>query len=761
VPLVIIERSDMSLKTRWLTSMLGVVLVGTAITTLISSSISYYGAGRAADEWLSASHRRATHLFHQQFFERLEAQAQFLAQQPALASAVSARSPSEIAARMGSLWTPQDGGFWAVVGRDGTVLAASDASCRLEGARERRAFIMCGRLPAFAVTTAVSAAGQDVQGSLVLGLQMNGAYADAYFAAVGTELVLLDRQGQLTTSLLNTSGERIAADLGAVPAGDLWAERPHFGRYEIGVTRYRGYHGGTQPRDVGVSSLRLYLLSLPLLPGEPQVPVRAVLLAPSEIMDNGAFYSTLILIICGLLLLPLLGLVVWRLVTGFVKPISQLGEMTARVAEGNLDGGLPVTRQDELGQLTRDFNDMVTRLRETQRRLMHSEKMAAVGQLAAGVGHEINNPLAYVSSNLGFATETLSELSATQAGPALAPEHAQRLQEVTEALQEARDGARRVARIVQDLRTFARDTGAEEKQVLEVHQVLESALKFTANTLRYRARVTRDFRETARVEANEARLVQVFINLLVNAAQAIPEGRAEEHEIRVTLAPAAGGACGVEVSDTGAGMTPEVLERIFEPFFTTKSVGQGTGLGLSICRNIIEALGGSLAVVQSAPGRGSTFRVTLPPARREAVEDRPAPATPPTHEQGGRVLVVDDEPFIGASARRILRSVCEVVVVTSSREALALVEQGQRFELVLCDLMMPRMTGMELHEELSRRAPDLAARMLFLTGGAFTPEAQRFLSQQRWLEKPFDNEALRACVSEWLRTQGRPGQHVA
>ncbi|HYO55905.1 hybrid sensor histidine kinase/response regulator [Archangium sp.] len=751
----------MSLKTRWLVSMLEVVLLGAAITTLISSSISYYGAGRTAYEWLSASHRRANTSFHQQLFERLEAQAQLLAHLPAIADAVATRSPSEIQARLDSLWTLPRGGFWAVVDGEGLVLATSHPSCRLEGARERpsptarpaRSFLMCGRIPAFAVTTAVSAAGQGIQGWFVLGLQMNDAYADAYFASVGMELVLLDHEGQLASSLLDTSGRHIAPDLREVPPDTLWAAAPHFGKYEIGVAHYRGYHGGIHPLEVGASSFPGYLLSVPLLPDQPQVPVKAVLIMPAEAVDSGAFYSTLIMVACGLLLLPLLGLVVWRLVTGFVKPITQLGQMTARVAEGELDCELPVTRQDELGQLTRDFNDMVSKLRETQRRLMHSEKMAAVGQLAAGVGHEINNPLAYVSSNLGFATETLSELAATKGEALLSPEQTRILQDVSEALHEARDGARRVARIVQDLRTFARNSDAEEKQVLEVRQAVESALKFTSNTLRHRARVTRDYQETARVEANEARLVQVFINLLVNAAQAIPEGHAEDNEIRVTTATAADGSIVVAVSDTGTGMTPQVLERIFEPFFTTKPVGQGTGLGLSICRNIIEGLGGRLTV-QSTPGKGSTFRVTLPPARRESATNGPAAPTLSARETGRRVLVVDDEPLVGASAKRILQSLCDVVVVTSSREALALVEAGQRFDLVVCDLMMPHMTGMELHEELSRRAPEVAARMLFLSGGAFTPEAQRFLSERRWLEKPFDNDALRACVSEWLRRAG-------
>ncbi|MGZ3460090.1 MAG: hybrid sensor histidine kinase/response regulator, partial [Archangium sp.] len=665
------------------------------------------------------------------------------------------RRASDIQARMDSLWKPQDNSFWAVLGEDGTVLATSQRACGFAAARERpaptaepmRSWLMCGRIPALAVTMAVTA-GQGVQGWLVLGSQMNEAYADAYFAAAGTEVVLLDREGLLASSLLDTSGERITPDLGSIPRDVLWADKPHFGKHEIGIPHYRGYHGTTEPLDAGSSSLNAYVLSVPLIPEQPRIPGRAVLIIPAWTVDQGAVYSTALLTTASLLILMLLGLLVWRLVTGFVRPISLLGKMTARVAEGDLECEIPVASQDELGQLTRDFNDMVRKLRETQRRLLHTEKMAVVGQLAAGVGHEINNPLAYVTANLTYATETLSALPGTP--PALAPE----LAEVIQALEEAQEGAQRVARIVKDLRTFAHQDQDEEKQALRMHDVVESALKLASHTLRHRARVTLDFQETAPVEANEARLVQVFLNLLVNAAQAIPEGHAEENEIRVTTGRGADGGVVVEVSDTGTGMAPEVLEHIFEPFFTTKPVGQGTGLGLPISSNIVQGLGGSLSA-RSTPGRGSTFRVSLPALRREPVVSGPPAPVPHAEQKGGRILVVDDEPLVGASAERLLRSFCEVVVVTSSREALALVEAGQRFDLVLCDLMMPQMTGMELHEELSHRAPELAARMLFLTGGAFTPDAQRFLSEKRWLAKPF-NESLRTSISEWLRQPARP-----
>jgi signal transduction histidine kinase len=628
--------SGMSLKTRWLTSMLGVVLVGTALTTLISSRISFYGAERAGYEWLAASHRRTIAFFHGQLFLRLEAQAELLVRVPGLAQTLSAHDLSGLQVQLEDHWRRPDGGFWALLGEDGKVLATSQPSCveklpaRPFATNPARGVLMCGRAPALVTRTEVRTA-QGLQGWLILGVQLNDAYTGAYFDSAGPETVLIDREGPLASSFQDSSGGRIFPELGELPPDALWAEGEYFGKHEIGVPHYRGYFGTTRPMAVGSSTFDGYLLSTPLFANMPELPVRLLLIVPVETVDIGAFYSTVIMIVSALVLLLILGTFVWRRVTGFVEPISVLGRMTARVAQGDLKCEVPVTGQDELGQLTRDFNDMVRKLRETQRHLMDTEKMAVVGQLAAGVGHEINNPLTYVTANLGFAVETLSELSAAPStegnadSPAPPLRMAERIAEVTEALREALDGARRVGNIVQDLRTFARRDYDEARQVLDVREVLETALKLASSHLRLRARVTRDFRDIPPVQANEARLVQVFLNLLVNAAQAMPEGREEGNEVSITTALDMDGRVLVEVRDTGVGMRPEVLERIFEPFFTTKPIGVGTGLGLPICRNIVETHGGSISV-HSELDKGSTFRITLPSVGEAA----PTPPRVPT-----------------------------------------------------------------------------------------------------------------------------------
>jgi CheY-like chemotaxis protein len=247
--------------------------------------------------------------------------------------------------------------------------------------------------------------------------------------------------------------------------------------------------------------------------------------------------------------------------------------------------------------------------------------------------------------------------------------------------------------------------------------------------------------------ADEARLGQVFINLLLNAAQAIPEGLAQQNEIAVALRPSAGGQIVVEVRDTGKGIPQDVLGRIFDPFFTTKPFGQGTGLGLSISQSIVRSLGGDIQV-ESEVGKGSVFRLFLPVAPPEpAAPSEPPPREPASERRSGAVLIVDDDPLV---AKALLRTLAghDVTVASHGKEALDLLLGGPRFDVIVCDLMMPVMTGMELHAELARRLPEVLERMVFITGGVFTKEAKAFLDQvpNHCLTKPFDPESLRELV---------------
>ena len=397
-----------------------------------------------------------------------------------------------------------------------------------------------------------------------------------------------------------------------------------------------------------------------------------------------------------------------------------------------------------LGKIADDLAYGVAALRaraehiQMNAQLMQSDRMASVGVLAAGVAHEINNPLAYLIASLDFIDAELK-----RSGRAL-PEPL--LEDVGHALSDAREGAARVRHVVRDLKTFSR--GDEEQNTrIEVRPVIESSINMAYNEIRYRARLVKDYGKAPPVLASPARLGQVFLNLLINAAQAIPEGHADENEIRIATRTDPAGRALIEVRDSGAGIRPEIVGRIFDPFFTTKPVGVGTGLGLSICHNIVRGLGGEISV-ESQVGQGTLFRVALPASPPEVGDELTPPPDAATSARRGRVLVVDDEPAVGSAVRRTLAREHDVRVLSSAVEALDLFRAGERFDVIVCDLMMPKMSGMELHAELARIAPDQARRMVLLTGGAFTPSAQQFLDRvpNARVEKPFEAASLRVLV---------------
>jgi CheY-like chemotaxis protein len=274
---------------------------------------------------------------------------------------------------------------------------------------------------------------------------------------------------------------------------------------------------------------------------------------------------------------------------------------------------------------------------------------------------------------------------------------------------------------------------------------MEASINMAWNEIRHRARLVKDYGEVPLVDASDSRLGQVFLNLLVNAAQAIPAGQADRHEIRVTTRTASDGRAVIEVRDTGTGVSPEILDRLFDPFFSTKPGGVGTGLGLTICQGLVTSLGGRI-VVESRVGQGSTFRVVLPASTLPSVPSvHPPPPAPAARR--ARVLVIDDEPLIAAVIRRAL-SPHEVVAVQDGRAALARLRSGERFDVILCDLMMPVFSGMDLYAELERVAPEQCARVVFVTGGAFSAHAQAFLERVSnvRVDKPFDSTALRTLV---------------
>ncbi len=320
------------------------------------------------------------------------------------------------------------------------------------------------------------------------------------------------------------------------------------------------------------------------------------------------------------------------------------------------------------------------------------------------------------------------------------------------------EAAERVRQIVRDLRIFSRSDGEDALQPVDLHRVIESTLRMASNEVRHRARLVKALGDIPPVQGSESRLGQVLLNLVVNAAQAIPVGQAADNEIRISTALEGADRVVVEIADTGVGIPADKLDKVFDPFFTTKPAGVGTGLGLAICHRIITELGGEITV-SSIVGKGTTFRVILRRAASEAeiapslASLAPAQAAP---SRRGRILIVDDEVSLCKTIERILSADQEVVAVTSARAALDVIAAGERFDVILSDVMMPEMTGMELFSTLAETAPDQANRMIFMTGGAFSPEAAKFLNRSGSfsIEKPFRPSAIRAAVQNALTRFG-------
>ncbi len=360
----------------------------------------------------------------------------------------------------------------------------------------------------------------------------------------------------------------------------------------------------------------------------------------------------------------------------------------------------------------------ITKEAELEARLAVADRMASIGTLAAGVAHEINNLLTYLLVSL----EMLEAGGLEREGSA-------------HWLGDALDGARRIRDVVADLRSFS--SGAERvPKLVDVQQLLESAVRMAHHEIRHRARVRRCYSPTPPVAGNDGWLGQVFLNLVLNAAQAIPEGNVEANEIVVATGVDDSGRVVVEISDTGAGMPPELLPKIFDPFMTTKSSDMGTGLGLYISRRVVRAIGGELDVKSSTLGAGTTFQVILPPctvALPSPAEPEPLPAAP----QRLRILVADDEAAIVQLMKRALRG-NDVVIASSGREAIGHLA-SREFDLVFCDLMMPDMTGMDVHAFVRFHAPGQEKQIVLMTGGAFTERAQEFLARVSnvILRKPF------------------------
>ena len=387
----------------------------------------------------------------------------------------------------------------------------------------------------------------------------------------------------------------------------------------------------------------------------------------------------------------------------------------------------------------------VTERRAIQRRLIESDRLAALGTLAAGVAHEINNPLTY------------AQLSARQLARVLA---AAELPAETAALlngylADIDHGMTRIASITQSLRSFVKsdtsaDDAADATGPVALDLVIARALKMVDNDLRHAARLVRDVPPLPLVIGNAARLEQVFVNVLINAIKALPPDPAAPHEIHVT-ARHTGDRVTVAIRDTGCGIPAALRGRIFEPFFTTRDVGHGMGLGLSVSKTIVEKQGGEIEV-DSTENVGTTVRVHLlvhagAHAAEPATTAAPAPRTAASASPRRRVLVIDDEELICHTIELVLSESHDVAVAMTGSDALDLVA-SRDFDFILCDVMMPDMNGHELYRRVAAQHPGLERRFVFMTG-ALAPTVAKALEglPNPWLAKPFQIDDVLALIA--------------
>jgi PAS domain S-box-containing protein len=369
----------------------------------------------------------------------------------------------------------------------------------------------------------------------------------------------------------------------------------------------------------------------------------------------------------------------------------------------------------------------ITERRRMERHVDRAERLAAVGRLAASVAHEINNPLTYALEALRLAGEAAA--SQRDAAPP-------RLREL---LAEAGEGMERVRLITRDLKAFSR-ADEDVKSPQDLGLALSAATKMVATRTSARARIDLRLGVAATVEADPTRLIQIFVNLVINAVDALPADGAERNRISISLGRD-GGEAVVEVADNGPGVPVALRDRVFEPFFTTKPVGEGTGLGLFVTRNLVESLGGTIAL-DDAPGGGARFTLRLPTVAAVAAAAPPPPAVAAAVRRR-RVVIIDDEPQLGRLFRASLSAEFDVEVFTSGRAGLAHLLENHPCDLVLCDLMMSDVSGMKVFEELRRVRPGLERGIVFMTGGVFDPAVADFLASvpNECVDKPFDVRA--------------------
>jgi uncharacterized protein (TIGR02266 family) len=436
------------------------------------------------------------------------------------------------------------------------------------------------------------------------------------------------------------------------------------------------------------------------------------------------------------------------------RPEQQLELLLTPVRAAQIDLGVLIVGRDVTAQ-----RGLERQRRYLEERLRQADKLATLGRIAASVAHDINNPLAWISSNLqllGSYAEPISALVQRALGSDEPPPELGHLREIdrelVSLLRETSEGGRRLQQIALDLRGLAR-LEEDEPERLDLNEVIEATLRMLDRQLRGRATVVRELdTELPETCSHFGKLAQIFLNLLTNAERAFDRADARQNVITVrSRYDAESRMIVVAVEDTGAGIPPELSQRIFEPLFSTRQAIGGTGLGLSIARDAARDLGATLSF-DSELGRGSSFTLRLPLRRADPKADEATPQVQPGQVTQGRprLLIVDDEVLMLRSLKRYLKGAFDVVTVDSVQAASVQLAKEPLPEVMLCDVMMPDDGGRAIYRLVTERSPELAERIIFMTGGAFEPEANTFLDElsNRVVSKPIDLPRLVGFLSE-------------
>ncbi len=384
-----------------------------------------------------------------------------------------------------------------------------------------------------------------------------------------------------------------------------------------------------------------------------------------------------------------------------------------------------------------------TSKRSLQTRLEVAERMASMGQLAAGVAHEINNPLTYIQTNIELCLEELQNLNPNTI-------------DMRDWLRDAQKGTQQATTVVAQLQSAARPI--DQPQHFDLKPVIDWSLQLTHNQLRHCCTLHTDIpSDLPQVQGNTAQLTQVLINLITNAIGAFKGQHHNRNTLTIKALTDGPEHLLVHIKDNGVGISPQHLRRIFDPFFTTKDVGSGMGLGLFLSQNIIQSMGGSMEF-NSTQGQGTTVTLRLLTAQGDTPQPhaKPNPNPKPHNPDQLKVLIIDDDALILRSLSRVLRK-HNVSTATNGAQALKLLQNDPHFDTIICDVMMPHMNGIEVLSAIQDQHPQLAPRFIFLTGGTFTLEQETTLKNlpNLVLKKPITpkelSSSLRSLVAHSLR----------